>query len=317
MPKRTLTSLLLSGVLATAITAWFYVFRLAPRWVETVRLRVSVPNLPAEWEGVRISHLSDLHIGGPRVSLDMLHKARRICDGFEPDLVAITGDFFDCGVWSDPGSTLSDWPTGVPVLAVFGNHDHRGGYEFFRSLNETLSQNGVVVLYNGAAQIQLRGRHAWIVGVDDPYAFRSDAARAFSGLPDGEDALLFLAHSPAGINNVPFGKARIMLAGHTHGGQVRLMPSGEIPFIKLIRRINRAPIRNDPPFHHGIHWYAGAVVVTSNGLGVSQIPARFRTRPQVILIELTAAATEGPDCDTVERYVEVLEPRSRLLRWFS
>jgi hypothetical protein len=58
-------------------------------------------------------------------------------------------------------------------------------------------------------------------------------------------------------------------------------------------------------------------VVISNGLGVSKLPWRFRTRPQVILIELAQAGTDGPACDDVSRYVQRLNPVPFWLRWLS
>jgi hypothetical protein len=159
---------------------------------------------------------------------------------------------------------------------------------------------------------------AWIAGVDDPHSCRHDVCGALMALPDGDDVLLFLAHSPVAVNDLPAGRARLMLAGHTHGGQMRIRPSGRVPFIYLIRRLRGLPRRPDPPIFRGWSWEHGAVLVVSEGIGVSSLPIRFRTRPQVILIELARAEQESEHaCDDVGRYIIDQSGESRLLRWLT
>lgn len=116
---------------------------------------------------------------------------------------------------------------------------------------------------------------------------------------------------------MPVGRARLVLAGHTHGGQLRVVRSGRVPLAATVRRLTGEPPKNDPPFHRGCHWIRGAVVVVSNGLGVTRVPVRLFTRPQVVLLELTRAGVEGDACDVASRYVERLNPGPRLLRWLA
>lgn len=316
MPKRrvvgVVSTLAVGGALGLA-----YMRSLAPRWLETVRLRVALPALPDGWEGVRIAHLSDLHVGGKGVRLDMLWRARRIAEAFVPDIVAITGDFYDQGRPSRDGGLWSDWPASTHVLGVLGNHDLRADDTDLALLLGRLDAAGVRVLRNEAARIALRGSDAWVVGVDDPFTFRADLPRAFSDLPDDADVLMLLAHSPAIATDVPVGRVPLVLTGHTHGGQIRLLPSGRVPFAELLRRWNDEPQRNDPPFYRGIRWTRGSVIIVSHGLGLSELPMRFRTRPQVVLIELARATPDGPACDEVTRYVERLNPARWPAEWFS
>jgi uncharacterized protein len=278
-------------------------FTFAPRHLDVVRLRVGIPDIPIEWDGVRIAHLSDFHVGSIGVTVDRLWRARRIAEAFEPDIVALTGDFFDEGVLADTQGLFIDWPSSSSAFAVIGNHDARAGEVPLEELVNHLRDGGVTVLRNDAVPLDLRGRTAWLTGVDDPHTWRADEIRAFQSLPDDADALIYLAHSPVAADRVPLGRARLILCGHTHGGQFRLLPSGRIPLVKVIRKVKRAPERDDPDIAFGWHWRRGAIVIISNGLGMSQIPGRFRSRPQLVLIELTRAAESALPCDDVRRYV--------------
>jgi predicted MPP superfamily phosphohydrolase len=293
-----------------------YSLAAAPRWLEVVRLRIAVPGLPAAWQGVRIAHLSDFHAGGT-VSLDLLKRAKTIAVDSDPDIVALTGDFYDNGRPVDAGDLFSGWPNDVPVVAVLGNHDHRSSERDRNRLLDELGAAGVDVLTNCARRVDLRGDSAWIVGVDDPFSLLMDEIAAFDVVPDRDDVLLYLAHSPVAVETLPVGRVRLMLTGHTHGGQIRLVPDGRVPFVRALRRLRGSPSRPDPVVHRGVHWRRGAVLVISNGLGLSKLPLRFRTRPQVILIELAKAESDGPACDDVARYVTRLDAGPAWLNWFS
>lgn len=294
--------LVLAGASACGV-ALVHAFTVAPRQLEIVRLRVALPSIPREWEGVRIAHLSDFHVGSAGVSVDRLWKARQIAEAFAPDLVALTGDFFDEGVLRDTRGLFVDWPSGIRAFAVIGNHDARAGEPPLDEIVRHLRDGGVKVLRNDALATELRGHNAWVVGVDDPHTFLADEQRAFASLPGDAEALLYLAHSPAAATTISPGRVRLILCGHTHGGQIRLLPSGRIPLVKIIRRMKQAGDRNDPDIARGWHWRRGAVVVISNGLGVSQLPGRFRAKPQLILMELARAPESTLPCDDVRRYV--------------
>ncbi len=304
------------GLTAACVALAIYILRIAPRWLEVVRLRVSIPVLPDSMVGLRIAHLSDFHAGGS-IPLEFLRRAKAIAIADSPDVIALTGDFYDEGVYSDVGNLFTDWPDDVPVLAVLGNHDHRATPEALALLHDELQSAGVQMLSNRAVRVMLAGVPSWVVGVDDPFSWNSDETRAFEDLPADADALLYLAHSPVAIESLPVGRVLLMLSGHTHGGQVRLTPDGRVPFIRPIRRLRGVPARPDPDVHRGVHWRRGAILVISNGLGLSKMPWRFRTRPQVILITLDRAAEDGPPCDDVDRYVERLNPTRRWVRWLS
>jgi predicted MPP superfamily phosphohydrolase len=304
---------ILAGVLATAV----WLSRFATRWLEVVQLRIELPDLPERWTGVRIAHLSDFHVGANGTSMVMMADVKRAVARFEPDVVALTGDYYDQGVPIGSNDLFANWPTGAQIFAVLGNHDFRGSGKQLAAVIAELEAGGAVVLRNEARAFSLRGATAWVVGVDDPFTWRADETRAFAMLPSTAPALLMLAHSPAAISAIPVGRVGLMLAGHTHGGQVRVLTSGRIPFVRVIRRLRGTPPRRESSAFRGMHWPRGALVVISNGLGVTKLPLRVRTRPQLILIELAPAASDGLACDDAKRYVHRLNPLPRLLRPLS
>lgn len=314
MGKRASLVGLAAGAVAAGAALTGYAFQIAPHWLRVTRLRVALPALPPEWEGLRIAHLSDFHAGGPNVRLSMLGRAKQQALAFRPDLIALTGDFYDNGRLAPTGYLYTHWPAGVPVFAVTGNHDHRGGPARYQALLSELTSAGVEVLQNQAVAREVRGRSAWIVGVDDPHSRRARVVDAFAGVPPDGDVLLYLAHSPSIMESTPVGAARLALTGHTHGGQIRLDPRGKVPFIQQVRRLKHLPDQPDLPIAHGWHWRRGTPVIISDGLGVSTLPARVRTRPQVILIELATASQDGPACDVIERYIIDRSDESRLSR---
>lgn len=305
----------LAGI-AAALT--IYAICIAPTWLRVTRLRVALPGLKRDWQGVKIAHLSDFHVGAPCMSTDHLHKARHIALGFQPEIIALTGDFYDQGSGVSSEGLYADWHGDAFVFAVLGNHDRRGGAETLARIRQELEASGAVVLDNEARQFPLRGIPAWVAGVEDPHTFHADVEKAFAMVPDGEQALLLLSHAPSTIRNLPVGRAGVMLAGHTHGGQIRIMPSGRMPLVKLIRKLRGARERPDGPVYRGWHWMKGTVLVISDGLGVSTLPMRFLTRPHLILIELDRAEPCGDfDCDDVRRYVTELEPERWPISWLA
>ena len=266
---------------------------------------------------MRIALLTDFHAGGNRVSLRTLRRARDEALAFEPDLIVLGGDFYDNGRRVDVGDLFTAWPADVPIIAVPGNHDYRGGPEHLPALLDELQSAGIRVLRNDALAVDLRGRTAWIAGADDPHTRRDDVAGALSCIPVGEPVLLLATHSPTSALDLPDGRAGLLVAGHTHGGQIRLLPSGRIPFIQQIRRLKGLPPQPPLPYIRGSHWHRGTVVVVSDGLGQSSVGARFRTRPELILIELDQSPAGGPACDDVARFVTYQGDEPRLLRWLT
>jgi predicted MPP superfamily phosphohydrolase len=275
-----------------------------PRRLALARRRIAVPGLPKSFAGLRLLHLSDIHIGAPHCGAAHVRAAAA---ALPADLIAITGDL----VHGTPTisaclDVVRELHAPLGVWVVLGNHDY--SYPRRRvdttALLEGLRAAGVRVLVNCAVPIESPARTGcggartvrqanlpaealWLVGVDDPHRGRHDLGAALADVPPGACALL-LAHSPDALLEVPRGRVALALTGHAHGGQVRL------PGLPAL--VTRTRVRLREP--HGVRRIGGTLVHMHAGLG-APTPFRFGMPPEAALLELVpappASATKRPD----------------------
>jgi predicted MPP superfamily phosphohydrolase len=190
--------------------------------VEFRELTVRLPRLPAAWDGLTVLHLTDLHLCGTP-GRPFYQQVFDLCmDAGTPDLLAITGDVVDSPHhhrWVVPLLGRLRWA--VAAFAVLGNHDRLYEPELVR---RRLRRLGVRVLGNGWERIDVRGDPLVVVGQEEPW-FRPGPD--LSDCPEGPFRLC-LSHTPD-----QFGWARrhgmdLVLAGHVHGGQVRVPGLGSL-----------------------------------------------------------------------------------------
>ncbi len=223
------------------------------------------PNLPKAFDGTRILHLSDIHIDQNPALSDVLGK--KIAE-LEFDYCFFTGDFRE-GTFDDfqtPTRSAAELlkKINTPVYAVLGNHD-------FIEMVPILENAGIRVLLNEHVLLKKEGAEIALIGVDDPYHFKTDdLAKAASGIPENSFNIL-LAHAPNLAIKIPDYPISLYLCGHTHGGQV-CYPGGR-PILARSRR-NRNKGR----------WQIGEMQgYTSRGAGVSSIGVRFHCPPEITL----------------------------------
>ncbi len=255
-----------------------------PRWVAAREIDHAV----AGWRGppgLRVAVASDWHItsnGWLRVMT--LERARAIVDEINashPDVVLLPGDLiadrgFNAPAGGPPAEELIAGVLGrlrAPqgVYAVFGNHDQMRG-DGFRA---ALERHGVRVIDNRA--VRLPDAPVWVVGIGDEIAGQSRPSEALAQLPAGAQALVFM-HEPSSARELPPLQG-LIVAGHTHGGQVALPGLGPL--------VTSGKTPKD--------WYYGWVRANANdlyvtsGLGVSLFPIRFNRRPEWVLFRLRDA----------------------------
>ena len=274
MAAMTRRMFLMGGV---SLCPYLYLERLS---VAVRRYRVQIPALPAPFEGFTILHLTDLHdkeFGSCGSELIELLAPERF------DLIALTGDMV---VGARPLLTPTLQLVGsfrkvsdAPVFSVAGNHEWR--LERAPEFNRKLHEAGARVLANGCSFVQRGADRLWIVGVDDPVTQRDRLELALRGVHDRSPRLL-LAHSPHPFQQAAIHGVSLMLAGHTHGGQVRL-PFLGAPFVPAMGFF--------PRYDYGRYASGSTTMIVSGGLGESGLPVRFNMRPEVSLITLTSQRT--------------------------
>jgi predicted MPP superfamily phosphohydrolase len=239
--------------------------------LETHQIKLAWPDLPSQFDGYRILHLTDLHLD----LMDDTVKTVAACAAGhgDVDLCVITGDLREDFVANCDQTVerveiiLKAVRTRDGVLCVLGNHD---GPELVAPL-EAL---GVTVLLNETVRLRRGNDRVNFTGLDDVHMFYTEfATKALRGVPDGFS--IALVHSPE-IADIAAERHALYLTGHTHGGQICL-PGGR-PISTALRRHRR--------YASGLWRHGEMIGYTSRGAGASGIPVRLNCPGEVSVITL-------------------------------
>ena len=174
---------------------------------------IRISNLPQEYEGFTILHLSDLH---SKWFGDEQKYLLKTINQEQFDLVAITGDLVNkTDPKLEPGLELIKGLKDKPVFFVPGNHEWWSGYK----MREPLLSLGVHILENHSFKLKKGHKHLWLTGVDDPYSGRDDLEKSLTNIDD-DGPIILLAHAPEIFPKGVKSKIDLILVGHTHGGQI-------------------------------------------------------------------------------------------------
>ncbi len=244
--------------------------------VEFTDKTLALPQLPAAWDGLTILHLTDLHLcGTPDRAFYHAVIARSMRDG-EPDLIALTGDVVDSDYhhrWIIP--VLGRLRCRAAAFAILGNHD---AWRDTGPIRRRLRRLGMHVLANTWELHEVRGVPLTVIGHEGPwFAPPPD----LSGLPD-DVFRLCLSHTPDNIAWARRHRIDLVLAGHVHGGQIRLPLLGSV-FV---------PSRYSRQYDAGTFYRPPTVMHVGRGLA-GQHPLRFFCRPEVTRITLRRARAAG------------------------
>ncbi len=237
--------------------------------------RIAVRDWPAGQRPVRILLMSDIHVAGPDMPPERLEQIVAHANGLAPDAVLIAGDLISektvathVYTFDEIAAPLAGLRARLGVFAVLGNHDHWVDADAARA---ALGRANVRVLNNEAA----RAGPLAIGGLDDDHTGHADLGRTLAAMQAAGGVPVLLSHSPDPFPDVP-GRVPLMVAGHTHCGQISL------PFIGPLATASR----------HGSRYACGRIdedgktLIVSAGLGTSILPIRIGAVPDMWLIEL-------------------------------
>jgi len=229
--------------------------------------------LPGWKSDLRVAVLSDLHIGSPHVGLDKLRIIVEKTNAENPALVVLLGDFVTggpngrrAGGFVEPEATAAELkklhaPLGV--FAVLGNHDW--WYDGNR-VGRALTDAGIPVLENKAVRVG----PIWLGGIADFWTREPDIAGTLAQVTS-DDPVVLITHNPDIFPEVP-SRVSLLLAAHTHGGQVQL------PIIGTLITTSKLGYNAGEFVERGRHLFV------TTGIGTSILPVRFGVPPEIVIL---------------------------------
>ncbi|MGZ8327709.1 MAG: metallophosphoesterase [Allosphingosinicella sp.] len=260
-------------LLAVALLLWCYGTAV---WEPVVReARIAVAGWPAGERPLRLLLLSDVHVGGPDMPPARVRRIVGQINRLSPDVVLIAGDLVTdkrlaTRYYSheEAVAPLKALRPRLATVAVLGNHDH---WRDAPAARRALARAGIHLLENQAVQV---GPLA-VGGLDDDFTGRADLPATLAALKPLNGPKLILSHSPDPFAD-PAPGVFLMLAGHTHCGQIAPPLIGPLSTMSDYgRRYACGTVRE-----------GGRTLVVTAGLGTSGIPLRLGAVPDMWLVEV-------------------------------
>ena len=266
----------LAGLGAAGAAVGADAFGLEANRVLLTRHDVRVPQLPSALNGIRIAQITDVHFPGNRMAARaaLAHVQRE-----RPEIVVLNGDMTET---RDAVGQVREFATSargsLATVAILGNWEYRAGVTG-EEARKIYRNTGVELLINQSRVITVGSSAIALVGLDDVLLGKPNLEAARRDVPPGT-LEVWLFHEPEFADMLPGGIAPLpilLLAGHTHGGQIR------IPFVPPLKPVGAGR------FLEG--WYRDtlAPLYVSHGVGTTEIQARFRCPAELPIFTLHAA----------------------------
>jgi predicted MPP superfamily phosphohydrolase len=241
-------------------------------------LHLEIAGWPQWSRPLRVAFLSDFHTGSHSDDVTRLNLIINEAASFTPDLVLFGGDYVNMQLFGGgrvPPRTiariLSRLEAPLGRIAVLGNHDYV--YDE-RAVANALRNSGITVLDHEGWTVRFQDHPIQIMGVPDAHVTRPEAYSLLAGLSPSAPTIV-LAHDPVWFAHLPEGP-HLMLAGHTHGGQIRL------PGVGIVRNSSKAPLR----WSYGLIKERGQYLYVTSGIGTSGVPVRWGVPPEFAVLDL-------------------------------
>ena len=276
-PKRIRVTLAAVPVIVGSLVFWG--FFIEPNRLIVKYETIQINNWPTPLNDLKIAVIADIHAGSAFIDQDKLRLIVKRTNELNPDIIVILGDYISAGrggTEMEPrvfAPVLKDFKAPLGVYSVLGNHDW--WYDGTR-VRGALETNGIRVLENEVVEVHARGATFWLAGLADLWTRPQHITQTIDRVP-ADQPIIALTHNPDIFPQLPQ-RIPLLLAGHTHGGQVRF------PFI--------GPVIE--PSNYGQRYVQGHVVenghqlFVTTGIGTSIIPVRFGVTPEIVLLTVKA-----------------------------
>jgi len=267
-----LIPLILAGLL-------FWGFVIEPNRLVVHYETVKIENWPTGLSGLRIALISDVHAGAWYVDDRKLQRIVELTNQQQPDLIVLLGDYMVSNNWHghrvEPEVTaaaLKNLKAPLGVYAVLGNHDWWYDGDKVRRAFE---QNGIPVLEDEVAEVKWRDVSISLAGLGDLWTRGQHINQTLANIPPGA-TVIALTHNPDLFPSLPQ-TVPLLLAGHTHGGQV------------TFPLIGAAVVPSDfgQKYTAGHVYENGHHLFVTTGIGTSIMPVRFRVPPEIAVLTIS------------------------------
>jgi predicted MPP superfamily phosphohydrolase len=241
---------------------------------------ISIDSWPSQLSGIRIAMIGDVHTDSHYINEAKLQRIIELTNQQQPDLIVLLGDYITGGRNNpehvEPEVTakyLKNLKAPLGVYGVLGNHDWWYNGEKVRHAFEDV---GIPILENDVRELRWRDQSFWLAGLADLWTRPQSIAPTIAKVPAGS-TIIALTHNPDIFPNLPQ-SVPLLLAAHTHGGQVNF------------------PVLGTPivPSRFGSKYTAGHVFENSHhlyvttGIGTSIMRVRFRVPPEIMILTVNA-----------------------------
>ena len=278
MKRRKFIKNTLWGSASIGLLTGLYTWQIEPFWLEFVKVKMPVLNLPKDLIGKTVMQISDIHVGNKfnyQYIIDSFKKAKLL----KPDFVVYTGDFISYEneeQFEQLKKVMKFAVKGtIGTAGVLGNHDYGGNWleqDVADTTTEILEDAGISILIN--QQKEMNGLN--IIGIDDYWGMNFNPNKIMSKYDD-KKANIVLCHNPDVCDlNVWNNYKGWILSGHTHGGQVKP------PFLKP----PILPVKNKRYSAGEIDLQDGRTLYINRALG-NLFQIRFNVRPEITIFKLS------------------------------
>ncbi len=229
-------------------------------------------DVPEAFEGFRIAFISDLHYKS-LFKEQGLNSLVNLLIAQKADVLLMGGDYQEGCEYVEPlFAALSRVKTPMGTYGVMGNNDYERCHD---DIVCTMEHYGMRVLEHKVDTLRKDGQQILIAGVRNPFDLARNGVSPSLALSP-KDFVILLVHTPDYIEDVSIANTDLALAGHTHGGQVRIF--GVAPIL---------------PSHYGNRFVTGLAynsakipLIVTNGIGTSQVPIRIGAPAEIVVITL-------------------------------
>jgi hypothetical protein len=289
MIKRLLkyVGILLVVAIASVALLLAYAYLVEPSRLVVIETKVEVSNWDRSLSGLKVIALADVHGGSNGADEAKLRSVVETVNQHDPDIVVLLGDYIsELGEQNEPRgkrtkirmpvdtifSILGEMRPKHGIYAVIGNHDW---WHNESEVASAMTRAGIIVLENKASQIDINGSKLSIVGIEDYWKrYKVEIDEALSSVSPRRN-ILAIAHNPDSFDQTPV-EVSLLLAGHTHGGQVYI-PFWGAPLPVAKREYTRGLVRK-----------GDSTLFVTSGIGTSGPPIRFGVPPEIVVLTIVA-----------------------------